>query len=69
MAYDGAMYSACQRGHVETIISLLDAADLWRVSNHGANVLNYTAEGGDIECIHLVLANTSIDINSTDDDD
>jgi hypothetical protein len=40
-------------------------ADLLRVGDGGWNVLHHASGGGDCECINLVLANTSIAINST----
>jgi ankyrin repeat protein len=40
-------------------------ADLSRVSNSGLNVLRCAAIDGNIDCIEWVLANTSIDVNST----
>jgi ankyrin repeat protein len=32
----------------------------------GASVIHVAAEGGDLDCLELVLANTTIDVNSTD---
>jgi hypothetical protein len=53
-------------GHLHAAIMLVGrGADLSKVSNRGSNVLHCAAEGGTIDCINWVLANTSIDINST----
>jgi hypothetical protein len=98
MALNDTMWTACYEGHVETILSLLDAgknvncvsragqtpimfalwhehlhvaimlagrgADLSRVDNPGSNILHYAAIGGDCECIEWVIANTTIGVNS-----
>jgi ankyrin repeat protein len=99
LVMSNSLRTACQEGHAETIIRLLDAgksvncvigsgetpimralwyrhlhvaimlagrgADLLRVSDYGSNVLHFAAAGGDCECIEWVLANTSFEINST----
>jgi hypothetical protein len=54
------------RGQLLAAIMLVGrGADLSRVSNDGSNVLHYAALGGHRQCIELVLANTSIDVNAT----
>jgi ankyrin repeat protein len=53
--------------HLHVAIMLVGrGADLSWVNNDGSNVLHYAAGGGNCECIEWVLANTSIDVNSTD---
>jgi hypothetical protein len=53
-------------GRVESARFLLSrGADLSRVSNGGSNMLHYAACGGDRDCIELVRANSTIDVNST----
>jgi hypothetical protein len=57
---------ALHYGHLNVAIMLAGrGADLSRVCNSGRNVLHCAAWGGNRECIELVLANTSIDVNST----
>jgi hypothetical protein len=44
-------------------------ADLSRVDHHDvSNILHLASVGNDCDCINWVLANTNIDINSTDHD-
>jgi ankyrin repeat protein len=40
-------------------------ADLSMVTDNRSNTLHIAARGGDVECINYVLANTTIDVNST----
>jgi ankyrin repeat protein len=56
-------------GHVESARLLLSrGADLSRVTSGGSNMLHYAAGGGDRDCIELVCANSTIDVNSTTPD-
>jgi hypothetical protein len=58
---------ALRSGHLHAAIMLVGrGADLSRVSSIGQNVLHITVMSGDIDCMNWVLANTTIDINSTD---
>jgi hypothetical protein len=43
-------------------------ADLSLRASYGRNVIHVAAIGGDLACTRFVLANTTIDINDTDDD-
>jgi ankyrin repeat protein len=57
---------ALWHGHLHVAIMLVGrGADLSRVSSYEANMLHYAAEGANRQCIEWVLANTTIDINST----
>jgi hypothetical protein len=60
---------ALSYGHL-AVVRLLHSrgADLSRVTNKGWNVLHIAAIGGNVDCIEFVLANTTIDVNSKDDD-
>ena len=56
--------------HLDAVVMLAErGADLSRVDSHdGWNLFHLAARGGDCRCINWVLANTNIDINSTDND-
>jgi hypothetical protein len=62
------MYALRFRNLHAAIMLVGRGADLSRISDTEWNVLHITAMGGDIDCINWVLANTSIDINSTNND-
>jgi hypothetical protein len=58
---------ALVHGHIDVVRLLHERwADLSRVDASGRNVLHVAANGGNIECIVWVFANTAIDVNSED---
>jgi hypothetical protein len=59
---------ALWKGRLHAVIMLAGrGADLSRVDADGQTLLHLSARGNNNECIKWVLANTSIDINSTDE--
>jgi hypothetical protein len=58
---------ALRRRNLQVVKLLVSrGADLGVVTSNGWNVLHFAARGGDRECIHWVLHNTSITVNSVD---
>jgi hypothetical protein len=55
--------------HLHVVQMLADkGADLTMVDNEGLNLLHNAADVGNVDCLKWVLANTTIDVNSTIND-
>jgi ankyrin repeat protein len=60
---------ALRGGQFECAVLLVErGADLSKAGRDGETSLHMAVEGGSLGCIRLVLANTTIDINSTNND-